>query len=106
MESHPLNTRAESSAPLLCGYCFYFSLSRCAITLCSASSSDPRNTSIFTSRIADPPGANVACGSTCWHVSSGLLHTLPVVRVKLATTHLPSVESVATIGWSTARDLL
>jgi addiction module HigA family antidote len=36
----------------------------------------------------------------------GLLHTLPVVRAKLATTHLPSRETVAIKGSSTRRDLV
>src|SRR5690242_18917096 len=44
--------------------------------------------------------------STCWYVRSGLLHALPAVRVKLATTHSLSIERVATSGSSTARNLL
>ena len=61
---------------------------------------------IFTSNIACCPSATEVCGSTCWHVSSGLRQTLPVVRMKLATIHLRSVECVTIKGPSTPRDLL
>ncbi len=64
-------------------------------------SSVPLKIKIFTSITALPPAGNGFAGSTCWHVSSGLLHTFPVVFVKLAATHLRSVETVATIGSST-----
>ncbi len=47
---------------------------------------------IFASNIARCPSATEVCRSTCWLVSSGLLQTLPVVRMKLATIHLRSIE--------------
>ena len=59
---------------------------------------DPWKIGIFTSNIAYCPSANEVCESTRWHVSSGLLQTLPVARMKLATIHLRSVESVTVDG--------
>jgi hypothetical protein len=79
---------------------------RCTVTFFNTSSREPGKTRILVSIAALAPGAKGICGSTCWQVSSGLLHTLSVVLVKLATTHLPSVETVATNGSSTERDLL
>jgi hypothetical protein len=79
---------------------------RCASTFRNTSSRVPFKIRIFTSVAAVCPAATEVTGSTCWQVSSGLLHTLPVVRVKLATTHFRSAENVAISGSSTARDLL
>src|SRR6266480_1234921 len=59
-----------------------------------ASFSEPRRIRILTSTTAVSPGASAICGSTCWHVSSGLLQTLPVVRVTLATTQALSDDTV------------
>ncbi len=74
----------------------YFKALRCAVTFCNTWPREPRKIKIFTCNIACWPGASEVSGSTCWHVSCGLLHTLPALRVNLPTTHLRSVESVAT----------
>src|SRR5262245_5311172 len=84
----------------------YFNNSRCRIARCRASSSELCRMRIFTSNEARCPAERDVWGSTCWHVSSGLLQTLPVVRAKLATTQTLSLDSVAMKGSLTARDLL
>src|SRR5262249_48288208 len=76
----------------------YGRAARWAMAFCNAWSREPRKIRIFTSVTTRCPGAREACGSTCWQVSSGLLQTFPVLRVKLATTHLRSFESVAMNG--------
>ena len=43
----------------------YFNDSRCRIARSSASSSEPRMTSIFSSIVARCPGESDVCGSTC-----------------------------------------
>src|SRR4029434_7494478 len=86
--------------------CLYFKKLRCRRALSRTLLSEPRRTKILTSKVASCPGGSEVCGSTCWQVSSGLLHTLPVSRVKLATTHVPSVDNVPIKGISTLRDLL
>src|SRR2546429_3992410 len=44
------------------------------------------------------PGACELSGSTCWHVSSGLLHTFPVVRAKLERLTSPRKAQLITVG--------
>lgn len=61
----------------------YFRASRCARTLRNASSSEPLKIRIFTSYTARESCGRRLSGSTCWHVSSGLLHTFPGSRASL-----------------------
>jgi hypothetical protein len=60
----PADSAAARSASRYCCRT-YFNDSRCRIARSSASSSEPRMTSIFSSIVARCPGESDVCGSTC-----------------------------------------
>ena len=60
----PADSAAARSASRYCCRT-YFNDSRCRIARSSASSSEPRMTSIFSSIVARCPGESGVCGSTC-----------------------------------------